>query len=56
MRVGPTGPLHSSLMGLLAVVWHYWIAPVLVVGALALVLAVIFGYLWQVSRARYPRD
>jgi hypothetical protein len=43
-------------MGLIAVVWHFWIAPVLTVLALLAVLGAIGGYLAQVTRARYPRD
>lgn len=43
-------------MGHLAVVWHFWIAPILVGLAVLAVLAAVVGYLSQVTRARYPRD
>ncbi len=43
-------------MSILAVVWHWWIAPVLVVGALAAIGASVVGYLQQVTYKRYPRD
>lgn len=44
-------------MSLLAgVVWHWWIAPVLVGGALLAALATVLGYLKQVTYKRYPRD
>ena len=43
-------------MGLIAVVWHFWIAPILTGLALLAVVGTIVGYLMQVSRARYPRD
>ncbi len=43
-------------MGTLAVVWHYWIAPVLVVLILLAVVGTVAGYLATVTRARYPRD
>lgn len=43
-------------MGLIAVVWHFWIAPILTGLALLAVVGTILGYLFQVSRARYPRD
>jgi hypothetical protein len=38
----------------LAVVWHYWIAVLLVIGAIAVVVATIGGYLAKVTRSRYP--
>lgn len=37
-------------------VWHFWIAPVIVIGALGLVVATIVGYFVKVVRPRYPRD
>ncbi len=43
-------------MGLIAVVWHFWIAPVLVGLSVLAVVAAVVGYLSQVTRARYPRD
>ena len=43
-------------MSILAVVWHFWIAPVLVIGALLAVGASVVGYLQQVTYKRYPRD
>ena len=38
----------------LAVVWHYWIGVVLLLSAIAVVAATIGGYLYKVSRLRYP--
>lgn len=43
-------------MGILAVVWHFWIAPVLVIGTLLAIVASVVGYLQQVTYKRYPRD
>jgi hypothetical protein len=37
-------------------VWHFWIAPLIVVGAVALVVATVIGYFVKVVRPRYPRD
>ncbi|MEM7093442.1 MAG: hypothetical protein AAF567_10610 [Actinomycetota bacterium] len=37
-----------------AVVWHWWLAPVLVASGVGLILATIGGYLNQVSKDRYP--
>jgi thiosulfate reductase cytochrome b subunit len=39
-----------------AVVWHFWIAVVLTVGALIFLIATTVGYLHKVSRTRYPRQ
>jgi hypothetical protein len=39
---------------LIAVVWHWWIAPLLVALAILLVLATLIGYLKQVTATRYP--
>lgn len=41
---------------MLAVVWHFWIAPVLAVACILAVVATIIGYLQQVEYKRYPRD
>ncbi len=41
---------------LLGVVWHFWIAPVLVGVCVLVVLASVVGYLQQVTYKRYPRD
>ena len=43
-------------MSLLAVVWHFWIAPVLTIACILAVVATIVGYLGQVTYKRYPRD
>jgi hypothetical protein len=48
--------VHSAAMGLIAVVWHFWIAPILTALTVLAVVGTILGYLFQVSRARYPRD
>ncbi|MDH3752629.1 MAG: hypothetical protein OEU32_02055 [Acidimicrobiia bacterium] len=39
----------------LAVVWHWWIAIPLTVGAVLLILATIGGYINKVLRPQYPR-
>ncbi len=38
------------------VVWHFWIAVPLAVGAIAAFVASIIGYLQKVTYKRYPRD
>jgi hypothetical protein len=43
-------------MSILAVVWHFWIAPVLVIATLVAIGASVVGYLQQVTYKRYPRD
>lgn len=40
-------------MTLAAVAWHWWIAPLLVAGAVGLVLATIVGYVVKVVRPQY---
>lgn len=39
---------------LIAVVWHWWIAPLLAAGAVLAVLGTIVGYLKSVTSQRYP--
>ena len=39
----------------LGVVWHFWLAPVLMVGALLILIATFVGYLRKVSAPRYPK-
>ena len=43
-------------MNSLAVVWHFWIALPLTVGAVLAIVATIAGYLQKVTYQRYPRD
>jgi hypothetical protein len=38
------------------VVWHFWLAPVLVIGVLALLIATLVGYVRKVSAPRYPKN
>jgi hypothetical protein len=38
-----------------AVVWHYWIAVALIVGAVATVGSLVAGYLKKVESTRYPK-
>jgi hypothetical protein len=38
----------------LAVVWHFWIGVALVLTAVALLVAIVGGYLYKVTRLRYP--
>jgi hypothetical protein len=40
----------------LGVVWHFWLAPVLVLTVLAIVVMTVFGYLRKVSAPRYPKN
>jgi hypothetical protein len=40
---------------MLAVIWHYWISVVLIVGAIGTVVAMIVGYLRTVESTRYPK-
>ena len=37
-----------------AVVWHWWLAPILVASGVLLILATVAGYLNQVTKDRYP--
>jgi hypothetical protein len=39
---------------LAAEVWHYWIAVPLVAGGIALVLALVVGYIVKVVAPKYP--
>ena len=41
---------------LFAKVWTYWIAVLLVAGAVLFVVETIVGYLVKVTRPRYPRN
>lgn len=38
-----------------AVVWHYWIGIVLVIGAIFTVLAFVVGYVVKTNSIRYPK-
>lgn len=40
----------------LAVVWHYWIAVPLTVGAVLALLATIVGYFKKVESLKHPRS
>jgi len=39
---------------MLAVVWTFWIAPALVIGAIGAIASVIAGYLYFVTSKQYP--
>lgn len=39
---------------LAAVVWHWWIAPLLLGGGVVVLIATVVGYLAQVTRPRFP--
>jgi len=39
-----------------AVVWHFWIAPILVLTVVAVLVATMIGYWRKVSSPRYPRS
>ncbi len=49
------GPDRSTLGGMLAVIWHWWIGFFLTIGAIALVLALVVGYFVKVENPRYPK-
>jgi len=36
--------------------WTYWLAPLLLLGAVLTVLAIVVGYLIKVVAAKYPRQ
>jgi hypothetical protein len=40
----------------LGVVWHFWLAPVLVIGVLLLLVFTLVGYLRKVSAPRFPKN
>ena len=40
---------------MIAVVWHFWIAPILAAGSILAVVAVIIGYVTNVTAKQYPR-
>lgn len=44
----------TRLNRMIAVVWHWWFAPLLVIAAVGLTLATAGGYLAQVTKDRYP--
>ena len=37
-----------------SVVWHFWIAPFLVAGAILTIVAIVGGYLKAVTSKQYP--
>ncbi len=37
-----------------AVIWHWWIAPLLVALGVIMIIATIIGYLKKVSSIKYP--
>jgi hypothetical protein len=41
---------------LAAQVWHFWIAPVIMLAAVGVVVATVIGYFRKVVRPRYPRE
>ncbi len=41
-------------VALAAVVWHWWIAPLLLGGGVVVLVATVVGYLAQVTRPRFP--
>jgi hypothetical protein len=46
----------AAMDPVLAVVWHYWIAVPLAIGAVLTALAVVAGYLKRVQSVKYPRS
>lgn len=49
-------PSTLSVMSILAVAWHFWIAVPLAAVSVVAVLGTIGGYLAKVTYSRYPRD
>mgnify|MGYP001818753232 CR=1 FL=1 len=39
---------------MVAVVWHFWIAPFLVIGAILAIVGIVAGYLKFVTALQYP--
>jgi len=37
-----------------AVVWHFWIAPALVLGTIGALVTIVAGYLYFVTSKQYP--
>ena len=37
-------------------VWHFWLAVPIALGAIAVVIGVVAGYIINVSRTRYPKN
>jgi hypothetical protein len=37
-------------------VWHFWLAVPIALGAIAVVVAIIAGYVISVSKTRYPKS
>jgi len=40
---------------MIAVLWHWWIAPVLVLGTIGLLVATVAGYLSKVTAPKYAK-
>ena len=51
---GTVPGMEDALM-LAAKPWAYWIAPMLLVGSVLAILAVIVGYVFKVVAAKYPK-
>ncbi len=39
---------------IVGMVWHWWLAPILVGSAVLFIVATVGGYLAQVTKDRYP--
>ena len=50
----PAPPLATLTRMLAAYIWHWWIGLVLLIAGVAGAVALIGGYLKQVSSQRYP--
>ena len=44
------------MLTLAAVVWHFWLAVPLAVGAVLSLVAAVAGYLKNVTQQRYPKN
>jgi hypothetical protein len=36
-------------------VWHFWLAVPIALGAIAVVIGVLLGYVFKVTRTRFPK-
>ena len=53
---GAAGPYDRAMHPVLAVVWHFWIAVLLVIPTILLVIGIGVQYLRKVEMPRYPKD
>lgn len=51
----PAEAKPSTLGGMLAVIWHWWIGFFLTIGSVLLVISLVIGYFAKVENPRYPK-